>query len=329
EPYLTGHPDPYCVADGRGGWHAEIQKSELRRALIASGIRAPPGLDGLKIVAHSGSGRVERLRSGGFQLSASSLRFAVGRTLGWNQVRSDLYELREEAARFVFDGRGAGHGVGLCQIGAVRMAMDGRSYREILAFYYPGTVLGLTAQGLRWQKAAGELIDVITSSPAGDRLLIARADRLARAVERRAGVRFSARPQLRVYPSVGAYRDATGEPGWVAASTRGAVIRLQPAALQQEPTLSHELMHVLLPQHPRAPLWFREGVVEVLLAGKRSTGKVAQPPPDEAFLHAHNEQQMRAAYLEARACVENLIAAHGEARVLDWLARGPAPSKCR
>ena len=41
----------------------------------------------------------------------------------------------------VFDGRGYGHGVGLCQFGAERLARSGKSHREILAWYYPGAEL--------------------------------------------------------------------------------------------------------------------------------------------------------------------------------------------
>jgi stage II sporulation protein D len=41
----------------------------------------------------------------------------------------------------VFRGAGFGHGVGMCQTGAIGMAETGKSYREILRHYYPGTVL--------------------------------------------------------------------------------------------------------------------------------------------------------------------------------------------
>jgi SpoIID/LytB domain protein len=43
--------------------------------------------------------------------------------------------------RFILDGAGWGHGVGLCQIGAAVMASNGKGYREILQHYYPGTSL--------------------------------------------------------------------------------------------------------------------------------------------------------------------------------------------
>jgi SpoIID/LytB domain protein len=40
--------------------------------------------------------------------------------------------------RFVLHGRGWGHGVGLCQIGAAVMGEQGKTYDEILLFYYRG-----------------------------------------------------------------------------------------------------------------------------------------------------------------------------------------------
>ena len=63
----------------------------------------------------------------------------------------------------VFEGRGSGHGVGLCQVGAARMGEAGRRYREILAFYYPGTALGLTGRGLSWTRLGGEAAALFTT----------------------------------------------------------------------------------------------------------------------------------------------------------------------
>jgi SpoIID/LytB domain protein len=41
-------------------------------------------------------------------------------------------------SRFILHGRGWGHGVGLCQIGAAVMGEQGYSYKEILKHYYTG-----------------------------------------------------------------------------------------------------------------------------------------------------------------------------------------------
>jgi stage II sporulation protein D len=326
-PYLQSHDDPHCRA--QSGWSSAIRKQDLRSALAASGIAAR--LDSLRVAGRTPSGRALRLDAGGRAISASSLRFAVGRALGWNQVRSDLYELTDSGDRFLFEGRGSGHGVGLCQAGAARMGEDGRSYRQILEFYYPGTKLGVSAQGFTWQSLGGERIEVLTTRPGDDRSLVALADRLALMAEQRTGLRWEASPRLRVYPTVAAFRDATGEPGWVAASTRGRVIRLQPvAALRSrgvlESTLQHELLHALVESKARAglPLWFREGVVQFLTTSQRSKVKGQKskviPPEDAAFLRGREEAQR--AYAAALDCVAELVGRHGEAAVLSWIERG-------
>jgi stage II sporulation protein D len=56
-------------------------------------------------------------------------------------VPGSNYEGRREGEKFVIHGRGAGHGVGLCQKGAAAMAAAGATFREILARYFPNTVL--------------------------------------------------------------------------------------------------------------------------------------------------------------------------------------------
>jgi stage II sporulation protein D len=332
-PYLKSHDDPYCRT--QSGWSSAIRKQDLRSALAASGISVPPRLDSLRIVERTTSGRASRLQTGGQAISASSLRFAIGRSLGWNQVRSDLYELTDSGDRFLFEGRGSGHGVGLCQTGADRMGEDGRSYRQILDFYYPGTKLGVSAQGFSWQSLGGERVEVLTTRPGEDRFLAALADRLALVAEQRTGLRWEAMPRLRVYPTVAAFRDATGEPGWVAASTRARVIRLQPVALLRsrgllESTVQHELLHALVESRARAglPLWFREGIVGWLTASQKSKVKSQKskviPPEDSAFLRGREEAQR--AYAAALDCVAELVGRYGEAAVLSWIERGLPPA---
>ena len=46
-------------------------------------------------------------------------------------------------ARLVVKGNGYGHGIGMCQWGAIGRARAGQSTRAILATYYPGTTVGL------------------------------------------------------------------------------------------------------------------------------------------------------------------------------------------
>jgi hypothetical protein len=69
----------------------------------------------------------------------------VGRTLGWQHVKSTAFDLTRDGDRYRFSGHGSGHGVGLCVIGSTRLAVAGRSASEILARYFPGLVIGTPA----------------------------------------------------------------------------------------------------------------------------------------------------------------------------------------
>ncbi len=68
-------------------------------------------------------------------------RLEVDRKLGWEAIPGDNYSLRIEGKTVVLTGRGAGHGVGLCQLGAATLAREGWSASRILAYYFPGTKL--------------------------------------------------------------------------------------------------------------------------------------------------------------------------------------------
>ena len=77
------------------------------------------------------------------QASFELLRDANGNELGL-RATGFVYEL---PARFVFSGKGFGHGVGMSQWGAQGMAQKGSSYAEILAHYYVGTALSSVGGG--------------------------------------------------------------------------------------------------------------------------------------------------------------------------------------
>jgi stage II sporulation protein D len=54
---------------------------------------------------------------------------------------SNSFSLEMRYGSFVVQGEGLGHGVGLCQVGALALAKQGWSYKKILAHYFPGHVL--------------------------------------------------------------------------------------------------------------------------------------------------------------------------------------------
>jgi stage II sporulation protein D len=68
-------------------------------------------------------------------------RIATGRRLGWNRVESDDFTMASRGVEAIIEGVGQGHGIGLCQAGARAMAKEGADFRQILAHYYPNTVV--------------------------------------------------------------------------------------------------------------------------------------------------------------------------------------------
>ena len=81
-----------------------------------------------------GSGRVASVVLGGTEIRGTELR-------GLFSLRSTAFELIYRDGLFTFTAAGFGHGVGMSQYGADKMARLGADYREILAHYYPGTEL--------------------------------------------------------------------------------------------------------------------------------------------------------------------------------------------
>jgi stage II sporulation protein D len=73
--------------------------------------------------------------------SNESSRLRLGRRLGWSAVPSNDFVMRKEGEQTLLRGVGRGHGIGLCQAGAKAMAEAGADFREILAHYYPNTVI--------------------------------------------------------------------------------------------------------------------------------------------------------------------------------------------
>ncbi len=323
--YLKSHDDPHSA----GSWQWSADPVRVAEALRRWQLRTPRRVERIMIAQRTASGRARTLALYGegetMRISAGSFRFAMGRELGWNTVQSDRYEIRSGT---VFEGLGSGHGVGLCQRGADEMGSAGRSYHEILAFYYPGTTPGLTGRGLSWQRIGGDAVSLMTTRPDRDRAVLAVAEREALSVSRRTGLHLPRDVEIRVYPDVETFRNATGEPGWVAAHTVGRRIHLQPAAVLRnrgvlEPTLRHELLHVLVESQASAglPVWFREGLVGYLERPGLSAGS-ARAPSDSELRQTEDAARARRAYTEAAAAVAGLVKRYGETTVLEWLRTG-------
>jgi stage II sporulation protein D len=335
-PYLKVHDDPYCLRAGNPDWKWTADPARIAAALKHSGLSTPAVLERIEIARRSPSGRALTLLLEGsgeaVRITASTFRFAMGREIAWNTVQSDHYNVASVGGRVAFDGRGSGHGVGLCQRGADQMGVEGKNYRDILAFYFPGAELGANARGLAWQRLSAESLVLFTTRPSQDSAVLAAAQRELHAALDRTHIAPPAAIELRVYPDVETFRNATGEPGWVAAYTVGSHIQLQPVATLRarntlDQTLRHELLHVLVESkaRPGTPLWFREGLVEYLAGASPIAAAAPKPPSDEGLQQTADPARARRAYEQAAQVVAARVNQYGETAVLGWLSRGVPP----
>jgi len=343
EPYLSIHQDPFCLTTGGLKWQTTLTHIQINKALSASGSQPPENWQALEISSRNSSGRVRTLNLAGgkpaaFSFPGSSFRFAVNRAFGSNQIRSDLYDVHNAGGRITFSGRGAGHGVGLCQAGAEEMARQGKSYKEILSFYYPGTQV-TASEKETWQKRSDERFDLISTDLEGDSSIFPLAERLLREAEDSVGWRIPFRIRLQVFSTLDNYRNTTGQPGWVAASTRGQTIRLQPLAdlrkrLILDSTLRHEFYHLLVETRAvrNVPLWFRIGLTLSLSSSTvpdAASSSMTIDQIEQTLKQGDTRENKQKAYSSAQKIVAGLVQQHGKQTVLAWLSSGLPPDVLR
>jgi stage II sporulation protein D len=317
-PYLKVHDDPYCTRHRENAWSWRVGTKPIADALAKSKLRVPDYLSQVTVLERTGSRRAHLLQLSGRgspeRISAGSFRLAIGRTLGWNTIRSDRYEVRSTGNQLSFTGTGQGHGVGLCQVGADEMGVERFSFREILQFYYPGTSVSRLARDIAWKQLLGDKIVLFSTQPDRERMVLQIAETELRDLQNRWHLSLKTPPEIYLYPDMETFRNGAGEPGWVAAHTQGNRVEMQPmSALQSRglprSTLRHELLHVLIEERAKAglPVWFREGLVENL-AGDASAGTAAT--------------SRRA----TKARVTALIRLYGIDEVLGWVTSGLPPA---
>ena len=337
-PYLPSQPDRFCTADGGSEWASEITRAELTAALAAHGLAAP-GWQDLSVARRGDSGRAVALKLDGHEIGAEEFRLAVGESLGWSRIPSTWFEVSRQGDRFQFHGRGWGHGVGLCQKGAAAMAAQGHTVREILRQYFPGAEADDEATGQSWRSLAGNGF-VLESLDGADAAYLPNLDRALAEASERSGLNATAPITVRAFVSTPAFREAALAPGWVAAFAEGNWIGTQPlrtlaARHLLAGTMRHEFLHALVEQQasPNAPLWLREGLVEVWSKadgavspprGAKSTPAPSLSPDavDSALAHASTEVASETGHRAAAWYAAQLLARYGRAQVLEWLRSG-------
>ena len=135
-PYLKS-VEASCQTSPYWVWERKVPLSEIEKSLNVSGVKD------ITIKSRTSTGRVKELcidtDSSQDTIKATELR----RLLGWQKLPSTNFSLVRDGDSIIFEGTGYGHGVGLCQWSSLEMAKKGKSYKEILSFFYPGTEIQL------------------------------------------------------------------------------------------------------------------------------------------------------------------------------------------
>ena len=151
-PYLESVDDWFCRRRQASAWTFDAEAGGLLRALNADArTRIGDRFRRLDIASRDPSGRalaVTLIGSTTVSVRAEVFRAVMTQAFGPRAIRSTAFEVGREGARLRFSGVGFGHGVGLCQGGALRRAEARQTPADILAHYFPGTRLQTARSGL-------------------------------------------------------------------------------------------------------------------------------------------------------------------------------------
>ncbi len=141
QPYLKSVNCSYCSSSPFWKTHSSIFSCEqLRRIFKTSSI---------EVIEKDIAGRPIKIKLGDNSkntkiISGYQFWLLVGQNLGWGKIPGTLYSIKKLNSNFiVVESKGAGHGIGLCQCGAAEQARQGKTYKQILNYYFPGTKVSI------------------------------------------------------------------------------------------------------------------------------------------------------------------------------------------
>ena len=135
---LDGVECSFCVKSPHYKWTKEIPLWSLERKLSESGYKIGK-IASVSVLSRNKSGRVDKMEirdNAGVSVVLTGKDFR--QLIGPNELRSTRFDVSVKYGSLIVDGRGWGHGVGMCQWGAFGMASQGKKADEILKHYYPG-----------------------------------------------------------------------------------------------------------------------------------------------------------------------------------------------
>jgi stage II sporulation protein D len=139
-PYLKSTHDSYCAGQLNSYWQRQMPLSEWLAAIKSFGVDVTNQTNINCVTNYSSTYRNYGIVCGNKTIPFKSLRT-------YFKLKSAFFNVSmTDASTVVLQGRGFGHGVGLCQEGAMRMAKAGKSYKEILNHYFTNTHIVSTSE---------------------------------------------------------------------------------------------------------------------------------------------------------------------------------------
>lgn len=149
-PYLKSVKCNYCSESPHYTWQKTIPKdiffSKVRNKLASIGTKIPADelIKNMKLVMNRRSKRVLKLivitKKNEYTIPGYNLRTVFGDNQDpGGLLKSNYITLKAKGDDIIIEGKGWGHGVGMCQFGAIEMARQGKNYKRILYHYYSGT----------------------------------------------------------------------------------------------------------------------------------------------------------------------------------------------
>jgi stage II sporulation protein D len=134
-PYLQSVKCEFCQESPF--WHETVTKIPQAKFAIIFGAQLPEfhGLDEAQrplSVSYVVHGRKQT--QSGYQFWT-----LLGQKFGWDKAPGLRFSLKQAGSDIIVTSTGAGHGVGLCGWGAAKQAREGKTYKQILQYYFPGT----------------------------------------------------------------------------------------------------------------------------------------------------------------------------------------------
>jgi stage II sporulation protein D len=144
-PYLAAAADDGPAAGAHAAWRFAPADAALLAALNADErTRVGSHLTRIDVLRRDTGGRADLVALGGERspvVRGEELRMTLARAFGPRALRSTSFTVVRTERGFEFTGRGFGHGVGLCQAGALARVAAGSSAEQVLTHYFPGTTI--------------------------------------------------------------------------------------------------------------------------------------------------------------------------------------------